>query len=66
MSFPLNQIRRSQNLSQKQLAEMVGLKSKSSISQLEHGHQKGSIELWEAIAKALGCPLSDLREQCNE
>lgn len=48
------------------MAETVGLKSKASISLLERGLQKGSIELWESIAEALGYSLADLREQCNE
>ena len=62
----LTNARQSQNISQQQLAEMVGLKSKASISMLERGLQKGSIELWESIAKALKTPLSELRQENDQ
>lgn len=60
MNYKLRETRLAKNMTQQELGEMVGL-SKQNICAIERGRVQGSIELWEAIAKALKTPLSALR-----
>lgn len=64
MNSHLRDIRLGRQVTQQELGELVGL-SKQSICHIEKGRIKGSIELWEALAKALGCSLADLRPNCD-
>ena len=47
----LIEARKSNNLTQQEVAEMVGLKSKASISMLERGISRGHPEIWQALSE---------------
>ena len=55
----LRRIRQEKGLTQLQLAEMVEL-SQPIIAQYERGSKQPTVATASAIAKALGCVLSDL------
>ena len=51
--------RAARNLSQQQLAELVGV-SDQTINAIEKGDYKPTIRLWRAICRALGTTLDEL------
>ena len=51
--------RTSQNLTQKQLAEMCGI-SESAINRIENGKRQPSFEVLQKMSKALGCSVDHL------
>ena len=55
----LRRIRQEKGLTQLQLAKMVGV-TQPNIAQYERGSKQPTIPTASAIAKALGCALSDL------
>lgn len=56
----LRQLRISKGLTQQQLAERLGYKTNSYISDVESGHFVPSKEKLKKIAKALGVPFKEL------
>ena len=55
----LKEIRKEKGLSQKELADKVGIEQ-SALSHLETGRNNPTITTAQALAKALGCTVDDL------
>ncbi len=51
----IKEIRKKKGLSQEQLAEMIGLESSNSISNVENGYNYPSIQNLEKMLKVLNC-----------
>ena len=56
----LKELRKKQNLSQQQLAELVGMESINNISKLENGEQLPKKENLEKLCKVLNIEAKDL------
>lgn len=61
----LRQVRQRANLTQSQLAEMVG-QTQSYVSKYENGEQRLDLVELEAVCKAVGISLTDFVEQYLE
>lgn len=61
----LKAIRIENGLSQKQLADMVGI-TQPTYSNIENGKRNPTIKTLKRIAKALGCSIDDLIEDEKE
>lgn len=57
----LKRIRTERNLTQEQLANLIGV-SKFSIQNYEQGKREPSLELLESLVKALECNYTDLMD----
>jgi len=55
----LRERRQSKGLNQTELADAAGCRQ-STISQIETGKRRGSLDLLAAVARALGCTVDDL------
>lgn len=54
----LRSSREERDLTQEQLASAIGLSGRASISALERGRQRATLELCEDLARAIGVPPS--------
>ena len=61
----IKKARKKYGLTQKELAKKLGT-TQANISQYEVGNRKPKIETLDRIAKAIGCPISDLTVKMTE
>ena len=59
----LKELRERKNITQQELANIVGLKSGEAICQYENGKRKPSLVLIPKLAEALNCEISELFEE---
>jgi transcriptional regulator with XRE-family HTH domain len=61
MFIALKRIRLSKNMTQKELAELAGLK-RTIITMLERGKRRGSLQTWDRLEEVLGVDQKILRK----
>lgn len=66
LGYQIKNTRVQQGLTQYELAEKLGLSSKSTVSMWESGERTPSAAMLPRIAKALGCTIDALFSDCVE